>query len=106
MLEALQFMPVKERIQYNVRILIHKIVNGDCPSYLKNEIEQVRREEGVQARSEGSIHIKRCKTREEQRILLYDGFKMYNNLSNEIRKEKKFFNFKKVLVPYMRSGEG
>ena len=31
MLKALQFMSIKERIKYNVCILIHKMVNGDCP---------------------------------------------------------------------------
>jgi len=29
-------------------------------------------------------------------MLLYDRFKMYNNLSNKIRKEKRFKNFKRV----------
>jgi len=33
-------------------------------------------------------------------------FKMYNNLPNEIRKEKRLRNFKRALVPYIRSGEG
>jgi len=32
---------------------------------IKNEIEQVKREEGVQTKSEGNIYIKKCKTREE-----------------------------------------
>ena len=56
-------MSIKERIEYNVCILIHKVINGDCLDYfsflLKNEIEQVRRKERVQTRSEGNIHIKR-----------------------------------------------
>jgi len=65
------------------------MVNGDCPDYLKSEIEQVRREEGVQTKSKGNIHIKKCTIREGQKkMLLYNGFKMYNNLFNEIRKEK------------------
>lgn len=82
------------------------MVNGDCPEYLKNEIEQVRREEGVQTRSEGDIHIKRCKTKEEQRMLLYDGVKLYINLPNVIRKEKRLKNFKRTLVQHIRSREG
>lgn len=38
MLETLQFLSVKERIEYNTCILIHKMINGECPSYLKNKI--------------------------------------------------------------------
>jgi len=56
----------------------------------------IRRKEEGQTRSEGNIHIKRCKTGKKQRMLLYDRFKMYNNLSNKIRKEKRFKNFKRV----------
>jgi len=42
-------------------------------------------------------------------MLLYNGFKMYNNLSstnlpNETRKKKRLKNFNRAL--YMRSGEG
>jgi len=44
-LESLQFMSIKERIKYNVRILIYKIVNKN-PNYLK-KIEQVKKEEKV-----------------------------------------------------------
>ena len=48
---------IKERIEYNVRILIHKMINGDCPGYLK----KWDREEGVQTRSEGIYTLKDVK---------------------------------------------
>jgi len=47
------------------------MVNGDCPDYLKSEIEQVRREEGVQTKSKGNIHIKKCTIREGQKKCCY-----------------------------------
>jgi len=106
MLEALQFMSVKERIVYNVCILIHKMVTGECPSYLKNRIELVGIKSGVQTRQRGTLLISRCKTREEQKMLLYEGFKWYNNLPNEIKKESRLQSFRRVLVPYIKSKEG
>lgn len=39
MLEALHFMTIKERIEFNVCLLVHKMVNGMCPNYLRNKIE-------------------------------------------------------------------
>lgn len=66
MLEALQFMSVKQRIIYYVCIFIHKVIIGKCPSYLKNQIKLVGIEEGVQTRQRGMLLINRCKTREEQ----------------------------------------
>jgi len=42
MLEALNFVSIRERIKYNVCILIHKMIMGECPDYLKNKIELIR----------------------------------------------------------------
>lgn len=41
------------------------MVIEECPSYLKNKIELVGIEGGVQARQRGTLLINRCKTREE-----------------------------------------
>jgi len=35
MVETLQFMSIKEKIEYNVCILIHKMRKGNCSDYLK-----------------------------------------------------------------------
>jgi len=35
---------VKERIKYNVCIFVHKMVNGQCLSYLRNKIELIEGE--------------------------------------------------------------
>ena len=85
------------------------MVNGQCPSYLRNKIELIKGEGRGQTRQEGIILISRCKIREEQKMLLYDGFKMYNNLLKEINnllQEKKLQSFKRMLVSYIRSREG
>jgi len=36
-LERLKFMSINERIEYNVRLLIFKMINGQCPSYLRDK---------------------------------------------------------------------
>jgi len=48
----------------------------------------------VQTRQKGDIHINRCKTREEQKMLLHNRFKMYNFIPNEIKNESKLQNFR------------
>lgn len=55
MLEALHFMSIKERIEYNVRVLIYKIMKGMCPRYLQNKIE-VQHVKGVDTRQMGNIY--------------------------------------------------
>lgn len=105
MLEALNFMSIKERIDFNVCILVYKIINGMCPNYLCNNIEFVQNEDVVTTRQRGNIYISRCKTREEQKMLLHDGFKMYNNLPNEIKREQRMQGFKKMLAQHIKGRE-
>jgi len=95
-------MSIKEKIEYNVCIFIHKMVIGECPSYLKSKIDLVAMDGRVQTRQKGN----REKTKEEQKMLLYDGFIMYNGLPNEIRKEEKPQSFQRALVPYIKSRKG
>jgi len=66
MLEALNFISMRERIEYNVCILIHKMIMGECLDYLKNKVELVGTDRRVQTRQKGN---RRCKTREEQKML-------------------------------------
>jgi len=103
MLEALQFMSIKERIEYNTCIFVHKMVIGQCPNYLKNKIKVVGVNEGINTRQVGKLRIDRCKTREEQKMLLHDGFLMYNDLPAELKSEERLTDFRRALVPYIKS---
>lgn len=107
MLEALRFMSIRERIRYNVCILVYKMLNKQCPSYLINrlEIAQDKRKEGVQTRQENKIYIEKCQTTVEQKTLFHDGFKVYNELPIEIKNEQTLSNFKRALVPYIKGHE-
>jgi len=99
MLEALRFMSIQERIEYNVCQLVYKIVHGICPGYLSGTSRIVRCRE---TRQRGNIYIDRCKSREEQKMLWHDGFKMFNDLPNEIKEKTNLRDFRKMLVQYIR----
>lgn len=99
MLEALQFMSIKERIEYNVCQLVYKIVHGICPEYLSSNSQTVQRRE---TRQRGNIYIDKCRSREEQKMLWHDGFKMFNDLPNEIKQQQNLYDFRRMLVQYIR----
>lgn len=101
MLEALRFMSIKERMEYNVCIMGYKIIKGMCPKYLQNKIEVVQHVKGAGTRQVGNIYIDRCKTSEEQKMLLYEGLKMYNALPTEVKMEEKIRNFRQKLARYI-----
>ena len=56
-------------------------------------------------RKDENLCIDRCRTREEQKMLLHDGFRMYNDLPNEVKNEQTLSGFKKVLVQYIMGRE-
>jgi len=105
MLQALKFMSVKERVEYNVCILVYKIVNEMCPKYLSRDLEMVQARSNRDTRKGKNLCITRCRTREEQKMLLHDGFKMYNDLPNEVKDERSLKGFKKALVKYIGGRE-
>jgi len=64
MLRALNFMSIKERIEFNVCLLMFKMINGQCPSYPRDKVNLVRYEGALTARRGDKMCIERCKTNE------------------------------------------
>ena len=105
MLEALQCMSIKERIEYNVCLLLFKVINGECPEYLTDKIKLARNEQTVNTRNRENIPIVKCKTTEEQKMLFHNGIKMYNNLPKDVKNEKDKYSFKRKLVSVIKERE-
>jgi len=64
MLEELKFMSINERIEYNVCLLIYKMINGQCPSYLRDKVKLVDYEGALNARREDKVYIEKCRISE------------------------------------------
>jgi len=85
MLEALQFMSVKQRLQYNICIFIFKLLNDMLPTQLRNRLQIVGNECTRETRQAGNIELQLRKTKSAQKSLFYEGVKMYNALPAEIK---------------------
>ena len=103
MLEACRIMSIKERIGYNVCIIVYKIMKGLCPRYVQNKVKVVQYARGVGTREMGNLYIARCKTSEEQKMLMYEGLMMYNALPVVIREEGRLQSFRKELARYIKA---
>jgi len=95
-------MSINERIENNVCLLIYKMINGSCPSYLRDKLDLVRYEGALTARRGDKVHIERRRTSEQQRMLLHNGFKMYND---EVRRERNLKCFRRLLVQHIKGRE-
>jgi len=71
-------MSINERREYNVCLSIYKMINGSCPSYLRDKVNLVQYEGALTARRGNKVYIERCRTSKQQRMLLHNGFKVYN----------------------------
>lgn len=102
MLQQLNWMSVRERIQLQVLLFIYKVINGMLPKYLENSFQS----------SEGRIHLTRSVTSEHlrlplfrksssQRSLLYNGVKEFNKIPVDVRKSN-LSNFKSYCVNYVK----
>jgi len=94
-LEALKFILINETIEYNVYLLIFNMINGSCPSYLHDKINLVQYEGALTAKWGDKVYVERYKISEQQRILLRNGFKMYNDLPCEVRRERNLKCFRR-----------
>jgi len=98
-------MSIYERIEYNVCLLVFKMINGQCPSYLRDKVKLVQYEGTLAARRGEKVYIEKCRTNEQQRMLLHNGFKMYNDLPRKVRREQDCKRFRRLLVQYIKERE-
>jgi len=77
------------------------MINGSCPSYLRDKVNLVQHEGALTARRGDKVYIERCRTSEQQRMLLRNGFKMYNELPCEVRREN-LKCFRRLLVQHIK----
>lgn len=101
MLQALQFMSIKQRLHYNVCIFIFKILHNLAPNNLSDRLEMISRKDGRKTRQDGTIAIKFCKTRSAQKSICYEGVKLYNALPAEIRSCERIDMFKRMLKEHI-----
>lgn len=102
MLEALCFMNVRQRMEYNVCILVYKMRNNIVPKYLSQEIRYVNEKHAYSTRSSTDIAIERTRTLAAHKTLTYHGFQMFNNIPVEIRDITEIKIFKSRLAKYIK----
>ena len=103
MLQAVQFMSVRQRLYYNVCIFIYKAVNGRLPKELKNKLQIVGSRSSRVTRQAGDIVVKFRRTRSAQKSMYYEGVNMYNALPTEVKNHERIEQYKQMLKQYILS---
>lgn len=101
MLNALQFMSVRQRLYYNVCLFIFKIVDGILPKQLRNKLDFVKEMSVSRTRQADNIVIQLLKTSSAQKRLFYEGVKMYNALPTFLKQCVEINPFKRMLKEHI-----
>lgn len=98
MLEALSFMSIQRRIEYNSLIFIYKMIHSEKDMSIEEKsVRMIVRDEGTTTRQKGQIKIDRRKTVNAQKDLFYKGLLLYNDLPRETREACTLQEFKRKL---------
>ncbi|CAL1687504.1 unnamed protein product [Lasius platythorax] len=97
MLQALQFMFIRQRLYSNVCIFIFKILK----SMLPDQLTIVENESERQTRQAEDIVMQFCRTTSAQKSMFYEGVKMYNALPAEMRQNETLEVFKRALKEHV-----
>ena len=106
MLQALQFMNVRQRLYYNMCIFVCKILKNMFPEHLRNRLRIVGDESAMQRRQAGNIAVEFRKTRSAQKSPFYEGvLRMYNALSDDVKGCGSLNIFKRMVKEFVVTNE-
>lgn len=102
MLDALQWLSIKETVYFNTLIIIFKIVKNLLPSYLSRFIVYTYNVHNYGIRSAGNFRLDLNRKVCSQNSLFYKGLKLFNNMPSDARQVDKISGFRKYCSGYVR----
>jgi Reverse transcriptase (RNA-dependent DNA polymerase) len=102
MLSKLDWLNIKDRIKLNMLILVKKIINGEMPAYLTENVQYINNVHNYDTRGKNDLYISPVKSKFCDKSLFQSGFQMYNNIPCEIKSIQRTKMFKKACISYFR----
>lgn len=103
MLDALNWLSVNQKINYDIILYVFKIKNEMTPRYLSNKLKYARDMHNRNTRSNNELRLPRFNSEFSRRNIFYNGVKMYNELPNVMKNENSLVRFKKLLFEYVKT---
>lgn len=103
MLDALQWMSVKQRIYLHSMIFIYKLVNNMLPNYLNEGLILSSEMHNYNNRDKTNFRLPLLKKTCSQNCLYYKGIKFFNELPLEIKKSNSIKTFRKRCADFIKS---
>ena len=103
MLDALQWLSVKQRVYFLTMVFIYKILQGLLPWYLCDRIEGGTDVHNYNTRNAENARTPNFLFSRLQNSLLYKGLNFYNSMPKEIRRAATINQFKTICITHVKS---
>ena len=100
-LRELHWLPIRERIQFKVLLIVYKSLNNLSPRYLQDMFQYYNPSRTLRSSSKRLLVVKRTRTRYGARALANCGPKMWNQLPMCIRTADTILQFKSLLKTHL-----
>lgn len=103
MLDALYFLSVKQRIVYNVIVMVFKIKNHMVPDYFDEMFRFGRDVHRYSMRNKNDFRLPAVNKEGTKKGIFYNGIQMYNELPMDLKLLSDINTFKKQIILYVKS---
>ena len=93
--QKLNWKTLSERRKEHKAVTIHKIMNGNAPSYLTNSLSTVNEGTSYNLRGKNNLTLPLPRTEYGKRSFLFSGAQVWNSLPSNLKTEKSLNIFKK-----------
>uniref|UniRef100_A0A8D8DQ63 (northern house mosquito) hypothetical protein n=1 Tax=Culex pipiens TaxID=7175 RepID=A0A8D8DQ63_CULPI len=102
MLDCLQWMSVRQRIEYNTLIFVFRVTKGMAPKYLTGTVVYGRDIHQYDTRGADNLRLQMCRKACTQNSLFYKGYSMYNQLPEAAKNTRNINEFKNLCKNFVR----
>ena len=102
MMDALQWLSVKQRITFLTMVFIFKIINGLLPRYLCNRIERGSDIHRYNTRNASEVRTPTFLLSSSQNSLFYNGINIFNSMPRHIKCASTVAEFKRLCISHIK----
>lgn len=102
MLDALQWLNVKQRIMLKTLVTVFKVKHNMMPKYLSKKISYVGEVQQYPLRNDGDFRLPMMTTENNKNSLVYNSLKEFNKMPSSIKMESDLKTFKRKVTDYVK----
>ena len=103
-LKSLHWLPVKQRIEFKISVLVYKCLNGLAPQYLCKLLHFYAKDRDLRSADDKTLlEMPQSRTKFGERAFCYYAPKIWNSLPKDMRSSKSIDTFKKKVKTHLFS---